>query len=107
MLANALNVLDDVNHGCDAPVDRDGIELPLAEGPPSVAEVAAQPKTAEEWQALNPELSPELCELRVALNAGSDDKPVDDDGEQADWREPLTAFRPRSANRPTPPRSAT
>ena len=39
VLAHALNVLGDVNHGVDAPVDGEGEEAPLDEGPRPECEI--------------------------------------------------------------------
>ena len=93
ILANALNIVLDSAHGFDPPVDRDGIERPLGEGP--------VPESEEDidYEAKYPDWTPEMRELSKAIRDGSraQSGPVDD--ERADWRDPLTALRPSRASK--------
>ena len=93
VLANALNILMDAGHGVDPPVDRDGVELPLEEGPAPAAEIEV------DWDSKYPDDDAELRELRKAFRdfGRQSDEPIDD--EQADWRDPLTAFRPNRTSK--------
>jgi len=89
VLANALAILIDAGHGVPPPVGRDGVELPLDEGP--------APAPAIEPADDSLLATPELRQLRDKLwntNRQRDDP----DDETGDWRDPLTALRP---NRPS------
>jgi len=87
ILTNALNALMDQGHGIDPPTDRDGVELPLAEGPQPEAEIPPDDDLKY------PDDDPELRELRQAFRTAF--KPTEElDEEQADWRDPLTTLRP-------------
>lgn len=90
VLANALNILLDAGYGVEPPVDRDGIERPLDEGPLPECDVAPDD------DAGHPDDDPELTALRRALR-DADRPPVDD--AQLDWRDPLTAMRPNRASK--------
>ena len=92
ILTNALNVLMDAGYGVEPPTDRDGIELPLDEGPPP--ESGIEPDDDAKY----PDDDAEMRELRQAFRAAG--RPtVDPDSEQADWRDPLTALRPARASK--------
>ena len=90
VLANALNVLLDAAHGIDPPVDRDGVGWLLEQGP--------MPESADkfDYAAAFPGEDAELLDLRRALRA-SRQSGIDPDSEEADWRDPDLALRPRRA----------
>ncbi len=91
ILANALNILIDKAHGVAPPTDHDGVELPLEEGP------APDPDPIDDPDE-NSDDDPELRELKAFFrNLKRQGAPVDE--EQADWRDPLTAFRPARASK--------
>ncbi len=91
VLANALAILIDAGHGVPPPVGRDGVELPLDEGP------APAPEIEPDYDSLFPDDTPELRRLREVL-CTSNRQCDDPDDETVDWRDPLTALRP---NRPS------
>lgn len=88
VLAHALNALMDCAHDvAPDPVDPD---RPLAEGPAAAAD-AGEP--------MNSNLSEEQQEILKGLRAylRRDDPEEEVDPTVADWRDPLTAFRPRNS----------
>ena len=92
VLANALNILMDAGHGVDPPVDRDGIERPLEEGPVPAAEIEP------DWDSQYPDDDPELRDMRKAFrNFGKPE--VDPNSEDADWLDPLISLRPAIASK--------
>lgn len=92
VLAHALNILGDVNHGFDPPLDRDGNEPPLEEGPMPETEAAVD---EELFDAQFADLSPEARDFKKALDAGfARQAAAMKDDEARDWRDPLTALRP-------------
>ncbi len=92
VLANALAILIDSGHGVPPPVGRDGVELPLDEGP------APAPEIEPDYDSLFPDDTPELRRLRELLCA-SNRQCDDPDDETVDWRDPLTALRPNRASK--------
>ena len=95
VLANALNVLLDAAHGIDPPVDRNGVGWPLEEGP--------MPESADtfDYAAAFPGEDAELLDLRRVLRE-SRYPGIDPDSEEADWRDPDLALRPRRARNDGP-----
>lgn len=94
VLANALNILMDAGHGVDPPVDRDGIERPLEEGPAPTAEAEVKVDLDSNY----PDDDPEMRDLRNAFrNLGKPE--VDPHGDEADWLDPLTTLRPAIASK--------
>lgn len=91
ILAKALNIVLDSAHGFDPPVDRDGIERPLGDGPLPESERAIDD---EEYDEKFADLSREAREMKKVLdNAFRRDAAPDADDEAHDWRDPLTALR--------------
>ena len=92
VLTHALNILGDVNHGFDPPLDHDGVEVPLEEGPLPESELAVDD---EELAEKYPHWSPETREMKKALDRAYPGRPAKaEDDEAHDWRDPLTALRP-------------
>ncbi len=97
ILANALNIVFDAAHGFDPPVDGEGIERPLGEGPVPESQMAID---EEAFDAKFAHMSPEAREMKKVLdNAFRKQAAADADDEARDWRDPLTALRPVGASK--------